>query len=92
MQNHGAINSVTGSCHQLHIDNHNSVLIDCGLFQGTEKGTGSSNDIEKYLAIDFDISTVKALIVTHCYIDHVGRIPYLLAVGFIGPIYATTAT
>ena len=39
IQHHGAINGVTGSCHQLHIDSNNSVLIDCGLFQGTEKGT-----------------------------------------------------
>jgi len=31
-------------------------------------------------------------VVTHCHIDHVGRIPYLLAAGFKGPIYATTAT
>jgi metallo-beta-lactamase family protein len=30
--------------------------------------------------------------VTHCHIDHVGRIPYLLAAGFDGPIYATEAT
>ena len=92
IQHHGAVNGVTGSCHQLHIDNHNSVLIDCGLFQGTEKVNSNSNDIEAHLAIDFDISTVKALIVTHCHIDHVGRIPYLLAAGFKGPIYATTAT
>lgn len=92
IQHHGAINGVTGSCHQLHIDSNNSVLIDCGLFQGTEKATKNSIDIEESLAIDFDISTVKALIVTHCHIDHVGRIPYLLAAGFKGPIYATTAT
>ncbi|TMM46395.1 MBL fold metallo-hydrolase RNA specificity domain-containing protein [Colwellia ponticola] len=92
IQHHGAVNGVTGSCHQLHIDNHNSVLIDCGLFQGTEKDHTNNDDIEANLAIDFDISTVKALIVTHCHIDHVGRIPYLLAAGFKGPIYATIAT
>jgi len=92
IEHHGAVNGVTGSCHQLHIDNQNSLLIDCGLFQGTEKANTSSNDIEAQLVIDFDISTIKALIVTHCHIDHVGRIPYLLAAGFKGPIYATTAT
>lgn len=88
IQHHGAINGVTASCHQLHIDNTNSVLIDCGLFQGTEADTNN----EDHLAINFNISTVKALILTHCHIDHVGRIPYLLAAGFKGPIYATTAT
>ena len=89
IQHHGAVNGVTGSCHQLVIDIHNSLLVDCGLFQGAEITEGN---IENALAIEFDISTVKALIVTHCHIDHVGRIPYLLAAGFKGPIYATEAT
>ena len=90
IQHHGAVNSVTGSCHQLHIDNKHSLLIDCGLFQGAEQG--KNNNDEDNLSIDFDISTVYALIVTHCHIDHVGRIPYLLAAGFRGAIYATQAT
>ncbi len=82
---HGAKNGVTGSCHQIFIDQHNSFLIDCGLFQGAEtsaEGRASHQQLE----IEFDISTVKALIVTHVHIDHVGRIPYLLAAGFTGPI------
>lgn len=32
---------------------------------------------------------IKALIVTQVHIDHIGRIPYLLAVSFKGPIYCT---
>ncbi len=58
---------------------------DCGLFQGAEtspEGRASSEQLN----IEFDISTVRALIVTHVHIDHVGRIPYLLAAGFTGPI------
>jgi len=38
------------------------------------------------LAIDFPIDHIRALVVTHVHIDHVGRIPYLLAAGFDGPI------
>ncbi|MDG1752611.1 MAG: MBL fold metallo-hydrolase [Thalassotalea sp.] len=87
IQHHGAVNGVTGSCHQLHITANDSILIDCGLFQGEE-----NTQIDNSLAIEFDISTVKALVITHCHIDHVGRIPYLLAAGFNGPIFATQAT
>ena len=86
---HGAVNGVTGSCHQLVIDDHNSLLVDCGLFQGADITEHNENDV---LSIEFDITTVKALLVTHCHIDHVGRIPYLLAAGFKGPIIATEAT
>ncbi|MDC9524624.1 MBL fold metallo-hydrolase [Pseudoalteromonas sp. Angola-30] len=81
---HGAVNGVTGSCHELVINNKTSVLIDCGLFQG--------EDAKDDLSIEFDIAHISALIVTHCHIDHVGRIPYLLAAGFKEPIYTTPAS
>jgi metallo-beta-lactamase family protein len=86
---HGAIDGVTGSCHELQIDANNSVLIDCGLFQGAEtSGKGSKDRLE----IDFPITKIQALLVTHCHIDHVGRIPYLLAAGFEGSIYCSEPT
>ena len=81
---HGAVNGVTGSCHELKINDNFGILIDCGLFQGAEtSGKGAS---ENHLEIDFPIAHIKALVVTHVHIDHVGRIPYLLAAGFSGPI------
>ncbi len=80
---HGAKTGVTGSCHQL-ILGQDSVLIDCGLFQG-EEAQGS-------LDIDFDVKNIKALFLTHSHIDHIGRLPWLLAAGFKGPIYTTQAT
>ncbi|MBM6551038.1 MBL fold metallo-hydrolase RNA specificity domain-containing protein [Marinomonas ostreistagni] len=81
---HGAKDGVTGSCHELIIDDDRSLLVDCGLFQGSEASERGAS-VEQ-LAIEFDISRVQALIVTHVHIDHVGRIPYLLAAGFSGPI------
>ena len=84
---HGAVNGVTGSCHELVYKSNASVLVDCGLFQGAET-SGSGAGANK-LAIDFPIDAVQALIVTHVHIDHVGRIPYLLAAGFTGPIYCS---
>ena len=83
IEHHGARNGVTGSCHQLHLDHDSSLLIDCGLFQGSEVGDGGA---EAHQRIDFDVSGIKALIATHVHIDHVGRIPWLLAAGFQGPI------
>jgi metallo-beta-lactamase family protein len=89
---HGAVRGVTGSCHRLVLPGAaGSVLIDCGLFQGAETspdGRAGPNRLE----IDFDLSDVRALVVTHVHIDHVGRIPYLLAAGFKGPIVCSQAS
>ena len=82
---HGARDGVTGSCHQLVADDAHSLLIDCGLFQGAEVSADGQASAARP-DIDFDISTVRALVATHVHIDHVGRIPYLLAAGFKGPI------
>lgn len=82
---HGARDGVTGSCHQLLIDARHSLLVDCGLFQGAETGP-EGQGVGAQDVIGFDVSTVRALIATHVHIDHVGRIPQLLAAGFKGPI------
>lgn len=79
---HGGKHTVTGSCHELRVDGV-VVLIDCGLFQGKD-----ATDIE----LDFPVEHIDALIVTHAHIDHIGRIPWLLAAGFTGPIYCTPAS
>jgi metallo-beta-lactamase family protein len=89
---HGAVDGVTGSCHQLFFgsgegDFRDSILIDCGLFQGAELATDRSE--QEQLKISFPVDNIKALVVTHVHIDHVGRIPYLLAAGFRGPIYCS---
>jgi metallo-beta-lactamase family protein len=65
-----------------------SLLVDCGMFQGAESAGRELGEKQ----IDFPLDNIKALVVTHCHIDHVGRIPFLLAAGFDGPIYATQAT
>ena len=75
---HGAADGVTGSCHRYVASPHIHLLVDCGLFQGREASKGQE--------IDFDLKCVAALVVTHVHIDHIGRLPYLLAAGFKGPI------
>ena len=85
---HGAVDGVTGSCHEYQLAPDYAVLIDCGLFQGDEQGSGNKANLN----INFPIAHIRALIVTHVHIDHVGRIPYLLAAGFSGPIYCSLAS
>lgn len=82
IKHHGAVTGVTGSCHELLVG-RSGILIDCGLFQGDDSSNGA-NALD--LSIDFPIDHIRALVVTHVHIDHVGRIPYLLAAGFEGPI------
>lgn len=90
VHHHGAINGVTGSCHELRLTDGRSLLIDCGLFQGDEVSSSAGPVSE--LEIDFPIDGLLGLIVTHVHIDHVGRIPYLLAAGFRGPIFCSEAS
>ena len=87
IHHHGAVNGVTGSCHELALNTGPGILIDCGLFQGDEQRHADDNELA--LAINFPIEHIVALVVTHVHIDHVGRIPYLLAAGFKGPIYCS---
>ncbi|RYU42425.1 MBL fold metallo-hydrolase [Aliivibrio finisterrensis] len=93
LKHHGGKLGVTGSCHELrihHNSNKHGILIDCGLFQGKDAKDKHGND--KKLDIEFPISHLKALILTHTHVDHIGRLPWLLAKGFKQPIYCTPAT
>ena len=91
---HGAHQGVTGSCHQLIISPTESLLIDCGLFQGADELQGAGNNHHNaYLPDPYqDASGLQGLIITHAHIDHVGRLPELLEAGFNAPIYCTEAT
>ncbi len=91
IEHHGGQGGVTGSCHQLDMNASASLLIDCGLFQGDDASIPSGEGGSR-LPIDFPLDTIKALVVTHVHIDHVGRIPYLLAAGFQGPILCSEAS
>ena len=92
IKHHGGVAGVTGSCHELCIDasSPHSLLIDCGLFQG--KDARRHEEGVDPLIIDFDITSIEAVVLTHVHIDHVGRLPYLLGAGYKGPIIASKAS
>ncbi len=85
---HGGKHSVTGSCHELQLPK-GSILVDCGLFQGRD---ALANGQKRSLKIEFSVHRIKALVLTHAHIDHIGRLPWLLAAGYKGKIYCTHAT
>jgi metallo-beta-lactamase family protein len=83
---HGAAETVTGSKYLLESGN-DSVLIDCGLFQG-RKDLRERN----WHKLPFPPKSANAVVLTHAHIDHIGYVPKFVKDGFIGPVYCTPAT
>jgi metallo-beta-lactamase family protein len=63
------------------------ILVDCGLFQGTEDAGGLNRP-----PLGDSSAQLNAVVLTHAHLDHVGRLPLLAQTGFTGPIFATPAT
>jgi len=85
LQSHGAAEVVTGSCHLLRIEGGPTILVDCGMFQGTVE----ERNFEPF---GFNPKEVDILLVTHGHLDHVGRIPKLVKEGFGGRIVTLKST
>ena len=83
---HGGAGGVTGSCHRLQFAPDRALLVDCGLFQGQD---ADRVDAFEQLQVRFPVEDLLALVVTHVHIDHIGRLPYLLAAGYDGPIFCS---
>lgn len=84
---HGAARTVTGSKHLITLKNGTQILLDCGLFQGMGRITDKLNDY-----FGFDAKKVTYLVLSHAHIDHCGLLPKLIAEGFEGKIFCTSAT
>ena len=82
----GAARTVTGSCHMIEAGG-SRFCIDCGMHQGNRAIEERNRNLAPYRprAIDF-------VILTHAHMDHAGLLPALVANGFKGPVYCTTAT
>ncbi len=83
----GAARQVTGSCHLVILDNGYTILLDCGLFQGSYKEDLIANS--EFL---FNPADVDCVVLSHAHMDHSGRLPLLVKKGFKGNIHCTHAT
>ena len=83
----GAAGTVTGSSYVLTSGSGESILIDLGMFQGPPK-------IEKmnYLPFEYDCSQLIGAVLTHAHLDHCGRLPIMIPMGFKADIWMTPAT
>lgn len=82
----GAARTVTGSMHRVDACGK-SLLLDCGLFQGSRAEARLRNRTFPFKPRDID-----AVLLSHAHIDHCGNLPHLVKEGFSGPIYCTPAT
>ena len=83
---YGATGTVTGSRFLLEIDS-NSLLIDCGLFQGLKQ-----NRLRNWEPFPISPAEIDRIFLTHAHIDHSGYLPRLCNEGFKGKIHCTHAT
>ena len=67
--------------------NGKKFLVDCGLVQGETLAEDVNWEPFPYPANEIDI-----IFITHSHIDHIGRIPKILAEGFKGRIVSTVPT
>ncbi len=64
-----------------------SLLLDCGFFQGHRAESRLRNEKFPFRPRDID-----AVLLSHAHVDHCGNLPNLVKQGFAGPIYCTPAT
>jgi metallo-beta-lactamase family protein len=82
----GAAQTVTGSMHQVDACGQ-TLLLDCGLFQGHREEALHRNSDFPFRPRDID-----AVLLSHAHIDHCGNLPNLVKQGFRGTVYCTSAT
>jgi metallo-beta-lactamase family protein len=82
----GAAGTVTGSRFLLKAGGR-SVLIDCGLFQGSRELRDRN-----WSGMPLDVRDLDAVVITHAHLDHCGYLPRLVSAGYSGPVHVTADT
>lgn len=82
----GAAQKVTGSCYYIETTTKR-ILVDCGLHQG--KSISEEDNMNDF---PFNPAELDVVLLTHAHLDHCGRIPRLVQLGFNGRIIATKPT
>ncbi|KTD14117.1 MBL fold metallo-hydrolase RNA specificity domain-containing protein [Legionella israelensis] len=82
----GATQTVTGSKYLLKTTNE-TILIDCGLFQGFKELR-----LRNWNPLPINPADISTVLLTHAHIDHSGYIPLLVKNGFRGKIFCSEAT
>src|SRR5262245_32863249 len=77
---------VTGSAYLVQT-NSASVLVDFGMYQGSQKAENYNRQPKREM-----VKKLDSVWLTHAHLDHTGRLPLLTKAGYSGPIYATPAT
>jgi len=63
------------------------ILVDAGA-----DVSGNGPMIPEWEVLRMPLDEIDAVVVTHAHLDHSGMVPYLLKLGYKGPIYATPPT
>ena len=82
----GAAGTVTGSKYLVEHDGQ-SLLVDCGLFQGYKQLRLRNREPLPVLP-----NRIGAVLLTHAHLDHTGYLPLLCKEGFHGKVWSTPAT
>ncbi len=82
----GGADTVTGSKYLVrHKDQ--SLLVDCGLFQGFKQLR-----LRNWNPLPVAPNAIDAVVLTHAHLDHSGYLPVLFKEGFAGQVHATPGT
>lgn len=83
---YGGVGATTGANIMLKC-NGKTILVDCGLLQGSKFA-----EDKNFEPFQYDPKEVDFLLITHAHMDHIGKVPKLARDGFKGKIISTLET